>query len=176
MFNPSLNLKHPGVVAVFKLMLPVVLVLIPDTRAQAAASRPDNVAVGRLADLFRNGLLPTTLIISLAYVGHITSFYFVLKWVPKLVVDMGFTPREAGSVLTVTNMGAVVGCLTFGVIAAATGVLKLTRWVMFGTAVMIVLFGQGHATLGMLQLVTVVAGFFISRGYEEVFMPRLRGR
>lgn len=150
-------------------MIPVVLFLIPDTRAQAAAARPPEVAVGRLSDLFRNGLLPTTLIISLAYVGHITSFYFVLKWVPKLVVDMGFTPKEAGSVLTVTNMGAVVGCLAFGVIAAKTGVLALSRMMMFGTAAMIILFGQGHATLGALQVVTVAAGFFINSAVTGLY-------
>ena len=29
---------------------------------------------------------------------------------------------------------------------------------------------------GICIILVVVAGFFISRGYEEVFMPRLRGR
>jgi peptide/nickel transport system permease protein len=29
---------------------------------------------------------------------------------------------------------------------------------------------------GVCIILVVVAGFFISRGYEEVFMPRLRGR
>ena len=29
---------------------------------------------------------------------------------------------------------------------------------------------------GVCIILIVVAGFFISRGYEEVFMPRLRGR
>ena len=42
------------------------------------------------ADLFAPGLIWITLIITLAYFLQITTYYFILKWTPKVFVDMGF--------------------------------------------------------------------------------------
>ena len=67
-----------------------------------------------LADIFKPGLIAATLLITLAYFAHITSFYFVLKWVPKIVVDLGFDPREAAGVLTWANVGGAMGGAVFG--------------------------------------------------------------
>ena len=53
-----------------------------------------------IADILKPGLLATTVLITFAYFAHITSFYFILKWVPKIVVDMGFAPQAAAGVLT----------------------------------------------------------------------------
>lgn len=161
------------------ILVPVVMALIPDTRQAAAAHLAASNA--RVTDIFRKGLLGTTVVLALAYVGHITSFYFVLKWVPKLVVDMGFTPKAAGGVLTVTNVGSVIGCLAFGLVAARSSVKTVAQIAMLGTAATIIVFGQGHATLGQLQLVVVVAGFFINSAvtgmytlFTTEFPPHLR--
>ena len=160
-------------------LVPVVMVLIPDTRQAAAAHLAASNA--RVTDIFRKGLLGTTVVLALAYVGHITSFYFVLKWVPKLVVDMGFTPKAAGGVLTITNVGSVIGCLAFGLVAARSSVKTVAQIAMLGTAATIIVFGQGHATLGQLQMVVVVAGFFINSAvtgmytlFTTEFPPHLR--
>ena len=45
----------------------------------------------------------------LAYFFHIMTFYFILKWVPKIVVDMGFAPSPAGGVLVWANVGGATG-------------------------------------------------------------------
>src|SRR5205807_1100415 len=60
---------------------------------------------GSIADLFKPGLLTTTVLITFVYFAHITSFYFIIKWVPKIVVDMGFEPRAAAGVLIWANVG-----------------------------------------------------------------------
>ena len=50
-------------------------------------------------DLFSPGLVRITLLLTLCYLTHIMTFYFILKWVPKIVVDMGFAASAAGGVL-----------------------------------------------------------------------------
>jgi MFS family permease len=47
-----------------------------------------------LADLFSPDLRRLTVMLTIAYFMHILTFYFILKWVPKVVSDMGFTPRR----------------------------------------------------------------------------------
>ncbi|MDE2437428.1 MAG: MFS transporter [Sphingomonadales bacterium] len=42
----------------------------------------------RVSQLFSHGTAPVTVLLTLAYFLHIMTFYFVLKWVPKIVVDM----------------------------------------------------------------------------------------
>lgn len=67
--------------------------------------------------------------------AHITSFYFIIKWVPKLVVDMGFAPKAAAGVLTWANVGGAAGVVLFGLIATRVGLKALT---------IVTLVGHGH--------------------------------
>ena len=48
-------------------------------------------------DIFKPGLIVATPVslITLGYFTHVISFYFIIKWVPKLVVDMGFAAKAA---------------------------------------------------------------------------------
>lgn len=64
---------------------------IPAPEADAPKSSP--------AELFAPRLRSITLLLTLGYFLHIMTFYFILKWVPKIVVDMGFSPSLAGGVL-----------------------------------------------------------------------------
>ena len=45
-----------------------------------------------------------------AYFFHITTFYYIVKWVPTIVVGMGFAPSSAGYVLSWLNVGGATYC------------------------------------------------------------------
>ncbi|MBN2338860.1 MAG: MFS transporter [Acidobacteria bacterium] len=62
-----------------------------------------------MGDLFSPALLPITVIVTVAYFLQITSYYFILKWVPKIVADTGFSAASAGDVLVFANIGAIAG-------------------------------------------------------------------
>ncbi|MFC6978651.1 MFS transporter [Microbulbifer taiwanensis] len=47
-------------------------------------------------ELLSPALMRSTLLLTLAYFAHIMTFYFMLKWIPKIVVDMGFAASAAG--------------------------------------------------------------------------------
>lgn len=55
--------------------------------------------------------LPATVLLALACLAQITVFYFVQKWIPKIVVDRGHTAAEAGMVLVFANAGFFAGAL-----------------------------------------------------------------
>ena len=79
-----------------------------------------------VVDIFKPGLIVATVLTTLGYFAHVTSFYFIIKWVPKLVVDMGFQPRAAAGVLTWANVGGASGVAIFGLIATRVGLKALT--------------------------------------------------
>ncbi|MEI9852098.1 MAG: MFS transporter, partial [Sphingomonas sp.] len=70
-----------------------------------------------VTDLFKPALIATTLLLTLAYFAHVISFYYVLKWLPKIVVDMGFAPSGAAGVLVWANVGGASGGAVFGLLA-----------------------------------------------------------
>lgn len=113
-----------------------------------------------IADIFKPALIATTLLITFAYFAHITSFYFILKWVPKIVVDMGFEPRAAAGVLTWANLGGATGGAVFGLLAVRFGLKPLTIVTLFISSGMIVWFGSGSRDLAALSMTVAATGFF----------------
>src|ERR1700737_3566593 len=102
-------------------------------------------------DIFKPGLILATLLITFGYFAHITSFYFILKWVPKLVVDLGFEPRAAAGVLTWANVGGAAGVVIFGLIATRVALKALTIVTLLGSSAMVVWFGRGPPDLASLS-------------------------
>jgi len=111
-------------------------------------------------DIFRGSLLPITIIVTIAYFFHITTFYFIVKYVPTLVVDMGFAPSSAGQVLSWLNVGGATGGTVVGLLAMRYNVKAITIGVMLVSTVMVTLFGRAPADLVTLILICMASGFF----------------
>jgi predicted MFS family arabinose efflux permease len=110
--------------------------------------------------IFRPGLAVTTVLVTMAYFAHMTSFYFIIKWVPKIIVDLGFAPTAAAGVLLWVNVGGATGGAIFGLVAARVGLKRLTIVTLIASCVMIVAFGHGAADLVSLTTRVAVAGLF----------------
>jgi benzoate transport len=123
-------------------------------------------------DIFKPGLIVTTVLITLGYFAHVTSFYYMIKWVPKLVVDLGFAPQAAAGVLTWSNVGGATGVAIFGLIATRISLKALTIAALLGSSALVVLFGRGHPNLAALAITVAFAGLFINSaiaGYYLLF-------
>jgi benzoate transport len=128
--------------------------------------RPARIGRG---GIFRPQLLLTTLLVTLAYALHVTTFYFILKWIPKIVVDMGFTASMAAGVLVWANVGGATGGAVLGVLTHRIGLKPLTvTWLLASTA-MVALFGHAHADLAQLSLVCALAGFCTNGGIVGLY-------
>ncbi|MCK5747912.1 MAG: MFS transporter, partial [Oricola sp.] len=101
-------------------------------------------------------------ILTFAYFAHIMTFYFYLKWIPKIVVDMGFAPSLAGSVLVWANVGGAAGAVLLGLLSQRFGIRGLVMGAMLIGGALVTLFGQSHADLTQLSMIACVAGFFIN--------------
>jgi benzoate transport len=122
-----------------------------------------------LISLFVGGLAPITIILSVTYFLHVTTFYFIIKWVPKIVVDMGFAPASAAGVLVWTNVGGAMGGAVLGLLTKRLDLKLLTLAVFFGSGIMVVVFGRGTADLTQLSLICALAGFFTNGGIVGVY-------
>jgi MFS family permease len=123
-----------------------------------------------VTDIFKPGLIVATVLITLGYFAHVTSFYFIIKWVPKLVVEMGFTPKAAAGVLTWANVGGATGVAIFGLIAMRVSLKALTLITLIGSSAMVIWFGRGSTNLAALAGTVAVAGLFTNAGIGGYYL------
>ncbi len=132
-------------------------------------------------DIFRPALIATTIIVTAAYFFHVMSFYYVAKWTPKIVVDMGFTQSQGSGVLTWANVGGMLGGALLGLLTLRFDVKKLTVGVMVLGAIAVSAFGRSAHQLGDLSLLCAFALFCTNAGivgmyaiFAQVFPTHVR--
>jgi benzoate transport len=190
------------------IFLPIAWALLPESVGYMMQKRPDRVldrvnaslrrighapvaalpapdlalAKPSLGQLFAPGLARTTTLLIAAYFAHIMTFYFILKWIPKIVVDMGNAPSAAGGVLVWANVGGLAGALLLSVLSWRIAIKALVIVAMLLSTAMVTLFGQGQADLHQLALVAAIAGFCTNAGVvglyaiiAQAFPTELRG-
>lgn len=127
--------------------------------AQLPQAGPDQ---GRktFADLFGPGhALATTALTATCFL-HMMSFYFMLKWIPKIVVDMGFAPATAAGALVWANVGGVTGGLLFGFLTRRFALRSLLIFFLICSGAAVITFGYVPRGLGIISLVVAITGFF----------------
>lgn len=148
--NKTLHrLGHPGIDS------------LPELRPQRA--------VLSVKELFTPRLRRTTVLLTGAYFFHITTFYFILKWIPKIVVDMGFDASMAGGVLVWANVGGLAGALLIGLLSLRYRIQGLIVVALLSGAAGVVWFGFGQSDLMELSMVAAFAGFFTNAGVVGMY-------
>jgi len=117
-----------------------------------------------IGDIFSPRLLRTTVLITCAYFLHTITFYFVLKWVPQIVVQFGFNPASAGNVLTWASVGGVAGGVLFGFLTLRANLKLLTMFALMCAGIFVAAFGSTPADLVIMSALVAVAGTFCSAG------------
>jgi MFS family permease len=138
----------------------------------ALAGLPDPVGEGPRGSfglLFGPALRRTTACITLAYVAQIMTFYFILKWTPKIVADLGFAPATAGGVLVWANIGGLAGSVALSLLTRVAPVRALTIGGMVLSVVLVAAFGRVGADLPQLKLLAAVAGVFTNAGMVGLY-------
>jgi benzoate transport len=146
--------------------------ILQKCRKNAIASLPqltESAHKKSVWDIFSSKLLTTTIIIAIAYVFHITTYYFILKWVPKIVADMGFAVSLAGNVLVWANVGGALGGTLFGLLTLKFDLKKLAVGILFFSAVFIAVFGYTPPDLKIMSLLCMLAGFFGNSGIIALY-------
>lgn len=183
-------------------MIPLVVLLVPETPAFFAARRPEG-AVGKInkalrafgkpeisdlpplspqaakpkvTDILSNPQLrPITLLLAFGYMFHTLTFYYILKFAVQIVADTGFSQPLAASVLTYANIGGAVGGALFAFL--------LQKWDIKGPTIATALlgvvavgwFGLGHGTLGQWRFAGFLTMFFLNAAIVGYYAAFARG-
>ncbi|MDG2534168.1 MFS transporter [Sphingomonas sp. HITSZ_GF] len=136
--------------------------------AELPAPDPERARPSILALFSTSYRLPTVLL-TIAYFAQITFFYYIQKWVPKIVVDMGFDAAQAGRVLVAANVGNLLGALVIGLATQRLPIRPLIGGAMLIGVAAIGVFGLGFQDLTLLSLSVAVAAFFVNAGVVGIY-------
>jgi len=122
-----------------------------------------------LADVFKSQYRKVTLLLVFAYFAHITSFYYILKWVAPIVSQLGYSPSNIADVLFWASVGGASGGAVLGVLALRMNLIWLTSGVLVLGMISISVFGMGQADLAGLKAIVAVCGFFTNAGIVGLY-------
>ena len=128
----------------------------------ALPAPPPKTEKSTIPALFSSAYAKTTVLLAVAYFTQIMLFYFILKWVPKIVVDMGFTAAQGARVLVFANIGNLTGAVLIGLAAQRVQPRRLIIGALIAAFAVVVVFGLGFRDLALMSLVVATACFFIN--------------
>ncbi len=151
------------------------------TPIDALPPLPAKAAKTGFVALFSPGYAPLTALLTVAYFAQIISFYYVVKWIPKIVVDLGFAPSQGGDVLVCATVGGLIGAVVLGLLSGRIAHRATVIGAMLAAFAMISFFGMGHRDLTTLSLIAGLTGFFTNAGvvgmypiFAQVFPASMR--
>ena len=102
-----------------------------------------------------------TLLLWSCYLALMFSFYFVVSWTPKLLVDAGLSTAQGISAGAILQAGGLIGALVIGLLGSRYEVNKLAAWFFVLSVVLILTYGWADAELTTLMILSAMMGFFL---------------
>jgi benzoate transport len=147
---------------------------LPEVKAEVGSK-------SSVGDLFTPSLRWITTIIAVAYFLQIFTYYFILKWVPKVVVNMEFSQAQGNEMLMYANIGGVTGGIILGLLTLRFSVKKLTIAVLTLSGVCFIILGYTPEVLTHIAFRVAFCGFFGNAGiiglyalFPAAFPTRMR--
>jgi benzoate transport len=128
--------------------------------------RPRQVALNQLV---RAPLLRSTVLICSGFFAVPLSFYFLLSWMPKLLVDSGFSVAGGISSSVLMNLGGIFGGVGYGVIALRLGRRRVAIVSMLLGFIGATMFGFLPRSIGLLLLGSSIVGVFIFAAFTSLY-------
>jgi benzoate transport len=122
-----------------------------------------------LADVFKPQYLRLTLLLVFAYFAHITSFYYILKWVAPIVSQLGYSGSTVADVLFWASVGGATGGAVLGLLALRMNLIWLTSGVLVLGMISITIFGSGQSSLNELKMIVAICGVFTNAGIVGLY-------
>ena len=111
--------------------------------------------------VFEPRFLKGTILICLSYFMLMLSFYFVLSWTPKNLVDLGFTPSQGIFASVLLNAGGICGGMAFGFFADKTAARTVAPYLFVALFLSIVIYGALHMGLVPVMAGATLVGVFL---------------
>jgi benzoate transport len=126
-----------------------------------------------VSELFKSGRKMPTIWLWVAFLTSFATLYFLTSWIPKLASSTGLSLKLAIYAGTVFNLGAFFGIITQGYLSQKFGLRKIISLFLFGTAVVMCVFGFVSESWVILLLFGVI-GYGVQGGFVGFYAVAAR--
>lgn len=140
-----------------------ILEMLPET--ESANGRPKRFSLF----FSRQYLLPSSLL-WLAFFMCMMTQYFLLSWLPKVLIDAGMSTNEGISAGVVMSIGGMTGMLVLGFVTTRFELVKTVQIYFAAAIIMMIAFGFLGLNLNALLVVTFFIGFFLYGALIALYM------
>jgi AAHS family 4-hydroxybenzoate transporter-like MFS transporter len=124
--------------------------------------------------LFHGDMKKWSLLLWVATFSAMFGIYFLMSWIPKIVVDAGMPLDKAIWIGMSINAGGLVGILWLGYRSAISGLRFMIAAFMVTAGLLMIVFGMLEQQLALLMVTAVALGFFGQGGFIGLYSVAAR--
>jgi len=177
-------------------MVPVIYFLVPESLQFLVTKRPPNAlqtlnaaltrmnkpTLNQLPELAQEAKIEKANVLSLltesrrlttitlwsTFFFCFICLYFLMSWIPKLVVNSGLSESEGVYAAVALNGGGVIGIIVLGWVSSRVSLSKLISTFLSLAALFMMVFASASASVNLL-LILFVIGFFLQGGFTGLY-------
>ncbi len=124
--------------------------------------------------LLQNDMKKWSLLLWLATFSAMFGIYFLMSWIPKIVIDAGVSLEKAIWVGISINIGGLIGILWLGYRSATSGLRPMITLFMGLASFLMIAFGFLEDEVPVMMVVAVALGFFGQAGFIGLYSVAAR--
>lgn len=125
--------------------------------------------VSNISSLLAQPYKKQTLMLWLIFLLSISTLYFLMSWIPKLILLNGFSETTSYLAFTLFNMGGVLGIFSLGIFAAILPLRYLVSAYLLAASLLMMLFSVLPSIEGYQLLIIFIIGFSQQGGYVGIY-------
>lgn len=138
-----------------------------------AADSPGFIApsglLGNMANLLRADHRLATLTLWSAFFLCFATLYFLMSWIPKLLVDAGYTEATGRDAFFLFNLGGVLGIYVLGLLSTRWKLTNIVFTLLFSSAISMVVFASAPNKLTLLLVLIFLIGVLLQGGFSGLY-------
>ena len=136
---------------------------------EVARDAPDRGVLNNMRSLLREEHFKVTVTLWTAFFLCFATLYFLMSWIPKLMVDSGFDAAVGRRAFLFFNLGGVLGIYFLGILATRWKLTNIIFVLSSGAAVAMVLFALAPGNLTLMMLLILSIGVLQQGGFTGLY-------
>ena len=117
--------------------------------------------LGSLKTLAGGAYFLKTILIWTAFFLLLTTLYFLVTWMPKIIVDLGFSEADGNRGGRLINLYGMVGIVVIGILGYRVRPALITSIYLTCLALLLILFGRFGTNLSSILIMVSLIGVFV---------------
>lgn len=135
---------------------------------RATGSERHEPAPGVAQALWKEGRAGTTLALWISFLGTLIVLYFLINWLPSMVLSRGLTRVQASVVQMMFNIGGGIGAIVIAALMDRIGRRPTVTGMYIGIAVALAVLASAGSSVGM-AFGGLLAGLFLVGGQSVLY-------